>query len=134
MNNFGILLKSMFRNKLRFGADATKRKKIGFSVMFGLAYVMIVAILLLLIISMRDFLTAQPQLAMMMYFMILISAASFVLVFGIVHLVSVLYLSKDTDFYSTLPVKPVTVFAAKLAFVYLFEIDRKSTRLNSSHP
>ncbi len=60
MNNFGILLKSMFRNKLRFGADATKRKKIGFSVMFGLAYVMIVAILLLLIISMRDFLTAQP--------------------------------------------------------------------------
>ncbi len=122
MNNFGILLKSMFRNKLRFGADATKRKKIGFSVMFGLAYVMIVAILLLLIISMRDFLTAQPQLAMMMYFMILISAASFVLVFGIVHLVSVLYLSKDTDFYSTLPVKPVTVFAAKLAFVYLFEM------------
>lgn len=121
-SGFGIILKSMFRNKLRFGAEATTRKKVGFSVLFGLAYAMIMTILLILVISVGSVIAAAPQFAMMLYFMMLITAALFVLIFGIVHLVSVLFLSKDTDFYSTLPVKPITVFAAKLSFVYIFEM------------
>lgn len=121
-NGFGIILKSMFRNKLRFGTEATKRKKIGFAVLLGMTYALIMTILLMLVISLGTAVVGVPQFAMMLYFMILITAALFVLIFGIVHLVSVLFLSKDTDFFSTLPVKPVTIFAAKLAFVYIFEM------------
>ncbi len=36
-------------------------------------------------------------------------------------MISTLYLSKDTDFFSVLPVKSHVVFAAKIAFVYIIE-------------
>lgn len=120
MSNFSTVLKALFRNKLRFGAEAGTRKKVGLIVVFAVMYAVVVFSLLSAIIYIgRMF--AMLELYIMFYTFILMTAAIIVLIFGIVNLVSVLYLSKDTDFYSMLPIKPSVVFAAKLAFVYLME-------------
>ena len=45
-----------------------------------------------------------------------------VVVFGIAPMLSYLYFSKDTEFMLSLPVKPSTVFFAKITVVYIFEV------------
>lgn len=121
MHNFFTILSAMFKNKLRFDQSAGKGKKAALFIAFGMLYLIIVGALVGYIVLLGEYLWLSIVVAEILYLVILLAAAAIVLVFGIIHLVSTLYLAKDTDFYSTLPVKPVTVFAAKLAFVYLFE-------------
>ncbi len=45
-----------------------------------------------------------------------------IVVLGIAPMISYLYFSKDTEFLLGLPLKPVTVFFAKLTVVYIFEM------------
>lgn len=120
MSKLGYLLAAMFKNKFRFGGATSKGKKIGTLVLFAVTYVVVLAFLMLLTSQIAPMLAAQGMSSLFYLFM-LTSGAGIVLVFGIVYLVSTLYLAKDTDFYSTLPVKNTTVFAAKLLFVYLTE-------------
>ena len=120
MHNYLVCLKAMFRNKLRFGADKSRNGKIAFTVLLCVVYVFVMAALLGIIVLMKDILSV-PVFTTLFYFFILLTAALIVLIFGVVHLVTTLYLSKDTDFYSMLPIKSVTVFAAKLSYVYIFE-------------
>lgn len=120
MGNYLTILTAMFRNKLRLGKDKSKGSAIALFILVGVAYVIIMSSILGAMILLKDFLK-MPETARSVYFFVLLTAALIVLVFGVVHLVSTLYLSKDTDFYSALPVKASTVFAAKMSFVYLFE-------------
>ncbi len=120
MNNYLTVVKALFKNKFRFGESATRAKKIGFIALIALAYALILAVAIMFLVMYRNLL-ANPVLSMTYCFIALFSIALVVLFFGIVHLVSTLYLSKDTDFYSMLPIKASTVFAAKLTFVYLSE-------------
>ncbi len=120
MNNYLTVVKALFKNKFRFGESATRAKKIGFIALIAVAYAFILAVAIMFLVMYRNLL-ANPVLSMTYCFIALFSIALVVLFFGIVHLVSTLYLSKDTDFYSMLPIKASTVFAAKLTFVYLSE-------------
>ncbi|MCM1367315.1 MAG: hypothetical protein NC184_00680 [Roseburia sp.] len=120
MSNFATVLKALFKNKLRFGTETSTRKKVGIMSLFALAYAVIMFSVLSLIVTIGNMFD-MLELYIMFYMFLLMTAAIIVLIFGIVNLISVLYLSKDTDFYSALPIKPSVVFAAKLAFVYLME-------------
>lgn len=120
MSNFVTVLKGMFKNKLRFGAETTKGKKIAILVVFAFAYAMIMFSLLTFITVIGSLFDIK-QIFAIFFFFILLTSALIVLIFGIINLISTLYLSKDTDFYSMLPIKPSVVFAAKLAFVYIAE-------------
>ena len=124
MSNFRAyitILKALVKNKLRFGSDATKSKKVATVILFGFAYVMILAYALLVTVSVG---ASSPALGItsQFYFALLLMAGAFVLIFGIIALVSTLYLAKDTDFYSILPVKSTVIFAAKITFVYISEL------------
>lgn len=121
MTNYGIILKALFKNKLRFNDAGNKKKIVAFALLIAFAYLIVMAVLISMIVSLKTVLMHSTVISFLLYFFILMTAAVVVLFFGIVHLISVLYLSKDTDFYSALPVKPVTVFAAKLSYVYIFE-------------
>lgn len=116
----GIILKALFRNRLRFSADATSGKKALTFIGFGTIYLAILMFAVLISIFVGSALAASGA-AWAFYFMLLLTGALFVFIFGIINLVSTLYLSKDTDFYSVLPVKSTTVFAAKMLYVYLTE-------------
>ncbi|MCH5155175.1 MAG: hypothetical protein J1F69_01070 [Clostridiales bacterium] len=121
MSNYGIILKALFKNKFRFDESKSKGKKVALALLLGFVYVAIMAIAISIIIKLRSLFLYLTVISQLFYFFVLMTAAIIVLFFGIIHLVSVLYLSKDTDFYSMLPVKPSTVFAAKLSYVYLVE-------------
>ncbi len=45
-----------------------------------------------------------------------------VIIFGLIPMINYLYFSKDTEFMLALPIKPSTVFMAKLTVVYITEI------------
>ncbi|MDE5562074.1 MAG: hypothetical protein K2J01_00730 [Clostridiales bacterium] len=121
MSNYLTILKGLFKNKLRFDEGKSKRKKLAFALLLGFVYIILIAAVISVIVELKDLFLYVPVMSQLFYFFILMTAAIVVLFFGIVHLVIVLYLSKDTDFYSMLPVKPATVFAAKLSYVYLSE-------------
>ncbi len=120
MSKLRYLLVAMFRNKFRFNGGTSNGKKVATLILFGFSYAIVLAILMLLTWQVAPALVAQGMSSLFYLFM-LTSGAGIVLVFGIIYLVSTLYLAKDTDFYSTLPVKNTTVFAAKVLFVYLTE-------------
>lgn len=121
MNNYAIILKALFKNKFRFDEGKTKGKKLAVALLLGFVYVVVMAIAISVIVSLKDVFLSLAIFVQKFYFFVLMTSAIIVLFFGIIHLVSVLYLSKDTDFYSMLPVKPSTVFLAKLSYVYLCE-------------
>lgn len=121
MNNFLTVLGALFKNKFRFGDGASKKSKIFLYVVLGFVYIIVTVSFMMLIIAIKGLLSA-PLYALLIYLAILLIAAIVVLIFGIINLVSTLYLSKDTDFYSMLPIKSTTVFAAKLMFVYISEL------------
>lgn len=120
MNNYFNVLKAMFKNKLRFGAGKSKRSIVGLLCLLGVAYTLTMVSLLTVIVELKELLII-PEWSSSFFFFMLMTASLIVLIFGIVSLVSTLYLSKDTDFYSMLPIKQSTVFAAKLSFVYISE-------------
>ncbi|MDD4003463.1 MAG: hypothetical protein PHE12_04625 [Clostridia bacterium] len=54
--------------------------------------------------------------------MLFLATQIVILLFGTVFMVNVMFFSKDAEFMLYLPLKPVTVFAAKFLYVYLSEL------------
>ena len=122
MSDFLIILGALFRNKFRIDESKSKKSVIAFGVFLGVAYVICVSAFILILVVLKDILSVlASSYAPVFYFFVLITCALIVLIFGIIFLISTLYLSKDTDFFSVLPVKSHVVFAAKIAFVYIME-------------
>lgn len=126
MNSYFTILRALFKNKLRFDVGSSKRGKIALLSVLAVAYVLVMFAVLTMIVELKTLLSIPvfamaSYILMVFYFFVLLTGALIVLIFGIINLVSTLYLSKDTDFYSMLPVKSSTVFAAKLSYVYLSE-------------
>lgn len=115
-----ILLGALIKNKFRFGEATSKKKKIGLFVLLGIAYLSILLVVLSITIAL-GFVLVEYGMGQIAYFIILLVGAAVVLIFGIINLVTTLYLAKDTDFYSMLPVNPTVVFLAKLLYVYFSE-------------
>ncbi len=123
MNKSGMLLilRALFRNKLRFGDGVSHKKKIASSVLFAVVAALLLTLILVMVVRFGGSFAKSEQAQRWFYFIILLTSGAIVLLFGIFSLVSMLFLSKDTDFYSMLPVKSVSVFIAKLLFVYICE-------------
>lgn len=115
------IIAALFKNKLRFGDNASKGKRIGTIILLALAYAAILTISVFLSVTFGRVMRDAKENAGIFYFIALFTGSLIVLVFGVIHLVSTLFLSKDTDFYSSLPVKSWVVFAAKLLYVYISE-------------
>ncbi len=120
MNNFFIVLKALFKNKFRFGTETSDGKKALLICLFAFSYLVVLFFVLFTTVFMGGFL-AQKGFATSFYLLLLLTGAGIVLIFGIIFLVNTLYISKDTDFFSMLPIKSSVVFAAKLAYVYICE-------------
>ncbi len=118
--NLKTVLGALIKNKLRFSEATSKNKRIGYAVLFGFAYLIILSVVLGITVSVGKVLVMNGM-GMIAYLLIILIGAAIVLIFGIINLVSTLYLAKDTDFYSMLPVNPTIVFSAKILFVYLSE-------------
>ncbi len=114
---FGLLFKYMFKR------DEGKNSK-----WIYLAYLIIALGYGFIIFSICSSLyTTAPvfqQLNLLAEFLTLILGVGCVavVIFGLIPTLNYLYFSKDTEFMLTLPVKPSTVFLAKLSVVYLTEI------------
>lgn len=122
MNSYFIILKALFKNKLRFGENATGKKKIFMLALIGVVYALLMFLLIYFIVSLKALFNYYPDFKVVGFFVMLMTACAIVLAFGIITIVTTLYLSKDTDFYSILPVKHTTVFFAKMSFIYFTEL------------
>ncbi|MCH5165178.1 MAG: hypothetical protein J1G01_02125 [Clostridiales bacterium] len=120
MNSYFTVLKAMFKNKLRISSEKSKRSVFAFFIFIGIMYFAVMFALISIIVELKQ-LFAVPEATMILFFFMLMTAGLIVLIFGIVSLVTTLFLAKDTDFYSILPVKSSVVFAAKLSYVYISE-------------
>lgn len=108
----------MFR---RDKEHANIKKTVGLAVVCAVLYAAITAGLIFVICYMSAVMSAL-ELESEFIALILTTGLLFVLIFGVVVLLTCLYFSKDTEFFLALPVKPSTVFAAKMAIVYLTEL------------
>ncbi len=106
-----------------FARDRTKtkkRKRWATVILLSLAYVLIEAVLVYVAYifgSLATLLEVQSELLTLLF----IIAIFVVFVFGVVAVLNNLYFSRDTEFFSALPIKPVTIYAAKLFVVYACE-------------
>ena len=121
MNNYFLVLKALFKNKYRFADNASPRKKYGFFALLAVSYLAAMALFIGMIVTLRDLIADILLFRFLIFVMFLMTAAIVVLVFGVVNMIATLYLCKDTDFFSMLPVKSSTVFAAKISYVYISE-------------
>jgi ABC-2 type transport system permease protein len=119
-----VLLKSIFKNSFRSGGGAAGKKKgaqlsslagmLLSGAIFGALFVMMTVLIGPAYVkagARADFLCT-----------IFFSAQIIVLLFGTVVMVNILYFSSDAEMLLSLPVRPVTVFAAKLTYVYVTEL------------
>ncbi len=114
---FGLLFKYMFK---RDGQKSSKWLYLAYAII-ALAYGFIVFSICSSIYTIAP---VFHQLNLLAEFLTLVLAVGCVavVIFGLIPTLNYLYFSKDTEFMLTLPVKPSTVFLAKLSVVYLTEI------------
>lgn len=123
MSNYISVLKLLIKNMFRRDRANAKSLNKTFFVVFGLliAYSAIAFLFISLIYFMGSTFAAF-SLQSEFVSMILACGLMVVLIFGIVTVLTCLYFSRDTEFFFALPIKPATVFAAKLTVVYLTEL------------
>ena len=114
-----------------FKPDKTKGKgsTIGLIAGFAVGYIAIAGLLILAIVGGNALLgsmgfpeTFMADLINEITAIVFGLGAIIVLFFGVVSMLNMLYFSKDTEFFMSLPVKPSTIFSAKFTVVYLLEL------------
>lgn len=122
MRNFATIFKLQLRNMFKRDKSRQGSKKwIGLLALFVILYG-IIGFGLVFAVYELSYNMLMYGLTSEFIALLLTSALFFVLVFGIVTMLVCLYFSKDTEFFLALPIKPGTVFAAKIAVVYLTEL------------
>ena len=122
MRQYKLVLKLLLRNLFRTGGDKKRSGYIiGAYIAIGIFCIMIAAVLAFV----TFFLSAQFAsfgLTDELVTMIIGLGCVAVFLFGLVPMLSVLYFSKDSEFFLSLPIKPSVVYIAKLTIVYLSEL------------
>lgn len=122
MSNFRSIFKLQLVNMFRHDrSDGKSKKGLATLIAISVSYVLIAA-MLVYVVWLMGTVFSEAELQSEFLTLILIGGLFFVLIFGIVTVLTGLYFSKDTEFFLALPVKPSVVFAAKLAVVYLTEL------------
>ena len=123
MSNYVSVLKLLIKNMFR--RDMAKEKSLTKTLLVGLSLLIAYAAIGFLFVTLIYFMGstfAAFSLQSEFISMILACGLMVVLIFGIVTVLTCLYFSKDTEFFFALPIKPATIFAAKLTVVYLIEL------------
>ena len=125
MKDFSLLFSALFKHSFRF--DASKAK--GQTKWKIILLYAIVAILCLPMLAFVAYLLYQvgalsQQIDATVGFLTCIFGMSQIitLLFGIATVLNTIYFSKDTEMLLAYPIKPQTIFAVKLSFVYLIEL------------
>lgn len=87
----------------------------------GLFYVLLAGILVFFTYGLSSVMVKFGMVNEMLTMLLTIGCLA-VLIFGLISMLSVIYFSKDTEFFMTLPVKPSVVYLAKLSIVYVSEL------------
>lgn len=122
MHNYLTLVKLLL--KYMFRRDKTKKSQKWMAVIYallGFTYLMLAAFV---VVSIYLYSTVFAQNGLQNEFitMLLVAGVVFVLIFGIIAMLSNLYFSRDTEFFVSLPVKPAAIYMAKLTVIYLTEL------------
>lgn len=121
MKDILLLVKVFLKNGLR--PDRNKVKKsgvIGIYIAVGISYIALMGGVISAVITIAP-VAAQYNLFAEFNTMLYLAGIAFVVVFGIMSLLTYVYFNKDAEFTASLPVKPGQVFIAKLTIVYLYE-------------
>lgn len=121
MRNYFTVFKLLFKYLFKRGGLKSSKVMIIPYAIVGVAIAAMIAGLSYLVYTITPVFAAlgrAPEFLSM-----IVGIGSFVvLIFGLIPMLNYLYFSRDTEFFLGLPVKPSTVFLAKLSVVYLTEI------------
>ncbi|MEG2117153.1 MAG: hypothetical protein RRZ69_05690 [Clostridia bacterium] len=123
MNNFLLIYKTIFKQKFRRdrGGKRSKSFKTGMIFTFGLLAVIYLPLLGVQLFSMADA-AARGGFGKQYLSMVYTMLQGISLFFGTILLMNTLFNSRENEFFATLPVKPQTIFFAKLAYVVTNEL------------
>lgn len=114
---FRLLFKYMFRKS---GEKDSKWIWVAY-IFVGLVFAAVIASICLAIAALAETVNGMGLLPEFITLLLTVACVAVVLL-GLVPMMTYLYFSRDTEFMLTLPVKPSTVFMAKLSVVYITEI------------
>jgi ABC-2 type transport system permease protein len=120
MKNVITLIKAIFLNSFR-GEGGNKRERINNLLGMLISGGVFAVLFAVMTVFMGPIFAAQG-LAAEFLAMIFTASQVIVLIFGTVVLINVMFFSKDAEMLLYLPLKPVTIFSAKIIYVYLTEL------------
>lgn len=121
MKNYFIIFSLLFKYMFRKGGEKSSKWIWAAYIFVGVVFAFIILSICLAVGMLAETVNAMGMLPEFVTLMLAMSCVGVVL-FGLVPMMTYLYFSRDTEFMLTLPVKPSTVFMAKLSVVYITEI------------
>lgn len=124
MSNVGLMLKTQFKNNFRIDRSGKKTGKKSKQILMAGLYVFLVLYMLgVYVLLANEIMNAAvsfgyPQLVMDL---VIMAAMGLTALLGIFVVLSSVFMAKDTQLLSTLPVTPRQIFLSKFLYVYLIE-------------
>lgn len=120
MKNFLAYLKVLLIDQYRPRKDGSKMMRYAI-IILAVCFIPILALMFVGMLSVGNII-AQLDLMTEAATLIITIGQIIVIVFGLIMMLNTLYFSKDSEFALPLPLKPMTIYAAKLTSVYIFEL------------
>lgn len=121
MNNYKILLKLLLSNNFAFDKSKKKKKQmIAFVILGTLGFIPLIGYLCYSMYNM-GIMSAQLDIGSSVLTMIYSTSQMLIIMFGLQAIMSNLFMSKDTEMLSALPIKNNVVFWAKMSLIYITE-------------
>ena len=122
MKDFSLLFSALFKNSFRFDKSKAKgQKKWTLILLYGIIALCCLPMLALVAFLLYNVGTLAVQANATVGFLTCIFGITQVitLMFGLATVLNTIYFSKDNEMLLAYPIKPQTIFAVKLAFVYI---------------
>lgn len=121
MKNYFTIFRLLFKYMFRKSGEKGSKWIWAAYIFVGLVFAAVIVSICLAIAALAETVNGMGLLPEFITLLLTVACIAVVLL-GLVPMMTYLYFSRDTEFMLTLPVKPSTVFMAKLSVVYLTEI------------
>lgn len=123
MNNYWLIYKTIFKQKFRPDKSTKRSKsfKIGMGFTFGLLGIIFIPLIGFQLFAMAS-IAIQSGMGAQYLSMVYTMLQGITLFFGTILLVNTLFNSRENEFFATLPVRPQTIYFAKLGYVVTNEL------------
>ena len=121
MKGFLALVKLLFSQQYRTSFTGDKKKRVGTIIAFVVLGICFLPMVISLVVTMF-FLGGMAGANQGIVALLILACQSLVLMLGLPMLIAGVFMPKDTDKLLYLPVKPSTIFSAKLTVAYLNEL------------